>query len=646
MVYLNLTSRQKKILKYILEAKDYVNGQKLEEKFDISKRTLANEISKLKSFCDEMGIELILKRGLGYKLIIKDEDKRKEIIEYLSEKKDIENEAFNRLNSILEILISRNFSQNNKAIKLEELSSELFVSLSTIKQDIKKAKKILEKYKLGINRISNNGIALSGNELDIRSFISNYLFRNSKKLKYLNVNDFDFSISNENAIYQLISDIVLEVVKKYDLELSDLGFKNLCIHIIIAIYRIKKNNFISYNNLIFNAECKEYRAALELKKAIEENFSIELPYEEGVYLYQHLVSQKKLLLDTDSNNSYEDKYIDVIFKYCLDLVYEYSGINFLNDNILKSGLLIHLRSAINRINFGMSIENSMLDEIKSNYTFAYDIAIIFCEGLKNKINIEIPEDEIGFITLHFAGAIERLRLANKINRYRTIVVCATGVGTAILLKTKLENKFKDFIEIKGFYPAFKLNHMDLSEYDLVISTIPLENINLPVINVSPIMLEDDCRKITRFISNRQNSNFKNNIFKEDLFFKDLDLDNKKNIIEYLARAMRENGYIDEEAEASFIEREEMSSTEIGNKVAIPHFIKGQVFEESIAIAILKNPITWDKTKVQLVMMLAFKLGQDSEKSFLEIYSGIDDISKVNRLIRCTNLEEFKEVYGN
>lgn len=121
--------------------------------------------------------------------------------------------------------------------------------------------------------------------------------------------------------------------------------------------------------------------------------------------------------------------------------------------------------------------------------------------------------------------------------------------------------------------------MDLSEYDLVISTIPLENINLPVINVSPIMLEDDCRKITRFISNRQNSNFKNNIFKEDLFFKDLDLDNKKNIIEYLARAMRENGYIDEEAEASFIEREEMSSTEIGNKVAIPHFIKGQVFEE-------------------------------------------------------------------
>lgn len=646
MVYYNLTTRQKDILKYILESKDYINTQELEEEFNISKRTLANEIVKLKEFCAERNTKLISKRGLGYKFIAENENRKRIIIDSLNEKSFVYGNDGNRVNDILEILISRNFSQNNKAIKLEELARELYVSLSTIKQDIKEVKKILKKYNLGIIRISNYGVSLIGSEIDIRVFISNYLFKNSKEFKYLNANDFNFSVSNDNSIYESISNIVLDIVKKYEIELSDLGFKNLCIHIIIAIYRVKKNNFITYSNLSCNKEDKEYEAAVELKRMLDLHFLINLPYEEVIYLYQHLISQKMLLLDTNIDKHYKDNYIDNLFKYCLGLVYEYSGINFFNDKILKSGLLIHLRSAINRINFGMKIENTMLDDIKANYTFDYDIAIVFCEGLRKKANIEISEDEVGFITLHFAGAVERLKLVNKIHKYRTIVVCATGGGTAILLKTKLENKFNEFIEIEGFYPAFKLNSMDLSKYDLIISTIPLENVNLPVLNVSPIMLEEDCRKITRFITSNKNNDLKKNLFKEDLFFVDLDLEDKNEIIEYLSKAIYEKGYIDYEVANSFKKREELSSTEIGNKVAIPHFIKGEVNTESIAVAILKNPIKWDKTKVQLVMMLALKLGKGSEKLFLEIYSGIDDINKVNKLINCESFKEFKEIYGD
>lgn len=641
MVYRNITAREKDILRCILESGDYVNSQKLEEKFNISKRTLANEISELRLFCKEINSDLILKRGLGYRFISKSEYEKNLVIEYLNTENYDDRDSSKRVNSILEILLS----SCNKAVKLEELSQELYVSLSTIKQDIKEVKNVLEKYKLGIIRISNYGIAISGNETDIRGFISNYLFRNSKEFKYLNINDFNLLTSNENSIYVIISNMVLDIVKKYKIQLSDLGFKNLSTHIIIAIYRVKKNKFISYNDLVCDKVCKEYKAALELKKLIEINFVVELPDEEVTYLYQHLISQKMLLLDMDIDNNYKDKNIYALLKSCCKLVYEYSGINFLNDIVLKNGLLIHLKSAINRMNFGMKIENAMLDEIKSNYPFSYDIAVVFCQGLKIKENIEVSEDEVGFIALHFAGAVEGLKLENKIDKYRTIVVCATGGGTAILLKAKLERKFKDIIEISGFYPAFKLKYMDLSQYDLVISTIALENMDIPVLNVSPIMLEEDCNKIIRFITKKKNKEF-TNLFKKNLFFVDLDFNNKDKIIEYLSKSLLENGYIDAEAANSFKEREEMAPTEIDNKVAIPHFIKGKINEEAIAIGILKNPIIWSKTKVQLVMMLAIKLGEDSEKSFLEIYNGIDDIAKVNKLIECKKLEEFKRIYGN
>ena len=54
------------------------------------------------------------------------------------------------------------------------------------------------------------------------------------------------------------------------------------------------------------------------------------------------------------------------------------------------------------------------------------------------------------------------------NSLKAIIVCSSGVGTAELLKTRITKKFQN-IAIKGVYPAYILDSLELSDIDLIIS---------------------------------------------------------------------------------------------------------------------------------------------------------------------------------
>jgi len=70
----------------------------------------------------------------------------------------------------------------------------------------------------------------------------------------------------------------------------------------------------------------------------------------------------------------------------------------------RIGLMVHLALAIKRIknNEKISIDPALLEQLKklNEYLFAKDIA----QEVAEQFNIEIPEDEIGYITMHLNGA--------------------------------------------------------------------------------------------------------------------------------------------------------------------------------------------------------------------------------------------------
>jgi len=68
------------------------------------------------------------------------------------------------------------------------------------------------------------------------------------------------------------------------------------------------------------------------------------------------------------------------------------------------GLADHISFSIKRMELGIDIVNPFLNEIQTLYPNEYNIAEKGSKLIKEKLNVDLPESEIGFITLHIHSA--------------------------------------------------------------------------------------------------------------------------------------------------------------------------------------------------------------------------------------------------
>lgn len=108
----------------------------------------------------------------------------------------------------------------------------------------------------------------------------------------------------------------------------------------------------------------------------------------------------------------------------------------LNDHI-HVALTDHLSFALERLKNGYEIQNKLLQEIKVLYSEEYVIAKWGQKKIFEMLNIEIPDDEVGFIALHIHTA--------KMNRnsMKPVLDVTTFVNDVIIM---IENEFS--IEIR------------------------------------------------------------------------------------------------------------------------------------------------------------------------------------------------------
>ncbi|WP_223701614.1 glucose PTS transporter transcription antiterminator GlcT [Sutcliffiella deserti] len=91
----------------------------------------------------------------------------------------------------------------------------------------------------------------------------------------------------------------------------------------------------------------------------------------------------------------------------------------LNEHI-HVGLTDHLYFAVKRIRQGLDIKNPFLKETELAYPKEYIAAMEIVEWLNDKLNLSIPEGEIGFITLHIHSALTNRKLS-EINRHTQLI---------------------------------------------------------------------------------------------------------------------------------------------------------------------------------------------------------------------------------
>ena len=595
------------IMKLLLKNKECMTGDNLAVSIGVSSRTIRNDMKDLNRALEDHGASVVSEIGQGYYLKIEDQEKfltfQNEMEEHKREK-DFKNiipsEPEDRVKYIISKLLLSTLNGRKEKIEFFDLEEELFISTSTLKKDFRNIDKVLKPYDLKTSITKKDGVKIVGDEAKIRYCISEYIF-NSKGYFGIEENQFYQSIFKEQEIEKL-REILLDVISVYNLRLTDLAFKNVLIHSLIMLKRFARQKSVTYEENDIKAFEKkvEFECAQEIIKRIQKEFEVDLG-NEVYYLTQHLISSQRFLID-DPKEDYE--YKNEIEKILIKIKEE-TNIDLSDDKQLINGLAMHLSAALQRMRFDMNIRNEFLDSIKN---------------------------------------MERKGLNEKKPRKKAIIVCYAGVATAMLIKEKIEQNFGHKIEVIKTCSQQEVSQELIDQVDIVLTTAELSELKSDKIKKINLFLDEtDIQFIGNILKEDQKDEiYYRKIFRKELFFYDVEFKNKEEILEHMTREMQIRGLISKEGSKSVFKREEMSTTELGNMVAIPHAMSNDSEEAVVSVMILKKPILWENEKVQVVLLLNVPKSQYNmwEVVFKRLYQYLIGDQGVTKLIKDKDYDDF------
>lgn len=598
----------------ILKDGKYHTSLELADILNISDRTCRKYIKILSEILIKKNVEIESKPRFGY--LLKDNNISENEL-FHNEVKKIPNSANDRLIYLINKLISE-----DRYIKLFDVSEEIYTSSKTLSQDLKKVSELLENYNLFLERKPYYGIRLQGNEIDIRNFYIDVLE------KRLNENDIEDNVKLK--IVEIAENISINFRGK-NIKISDISLQNLAISFYVTLNRIDKNylieDIIENEDELFKVKKGEIKACINDLKNIF-NLKKDMSERDVDYLTIRFMTTETMTYSSIKNLDVKDiqKLIEDIFFY-INVTFK---IDLSNDEMLYKNLYTHLIALVIRLRFGIKTQNPLIDDIKKNIPFEYNLSQYVCSRIGEKYSKELSEDEVGYIAviLHMAKEI------NKRNRKKNILlICPSGRGISKFLTYTFKNSFSEYLNEINACGLSDLKYINLDEIDIVFSLVDDKlNINKPVYKIKYFLNSDDLENIKKILDD--NKEYVNSIFTKELFFHFEEEINKKDLISFVSNKFKEYIKFNDDLESLIIEREKLGMTEISEDVAIPHPIHVIPSVNKIAVCLLDKSIKWINNEVKIVLfMLINNSNGENEKIYKLLTKVVNDKKIIDKILK-------------
>lgn len=664
------------ILKFILQSKGQTSIKEISTFTSVNDRTIRYDIEKINELLKLENISPIEKLSKGA-LIHRECDKLENFI-----KNNSQEIFFNEYRQTI-ILIKILFSEE---ICINELCESFDVTRTTIKTELGEIRKLLKENFLELEP-TGSGLKLVGDEENIRNSQLKILNQYRNLISEKNIEKrYIFNLINKyfsNINISEIEKFINYIAKQLNIVITDETYFILSNYILIMIWRIKQEKFIEkINNKNFYSETNEFKILKKSISFLEANFFIEVSDFELTKLTDYFLGCSSFSLNNSAYKEWIE--IEIIVKKIVLQFKKIHNVDLTNDTTLLNGLVNHIKPTIHRIKNGIKLENSVYEEVIENYLTLFKHTKEALEVLEKFINLEINNDEIAFIALHFKGALDRNK-SNKKESKNVILICGYGYGTSKLLEQQLKDRYN--INILDIIPLNQIKNIDFNKnIDLIITTLGrLElDTDIPIISINPILKNEDISLLDSYnlpkYSNRTSLSLimksinsyceikdKNNLIEElkvileGKIVDDLDIRGKKlseflnmdNIklkisatsweesIKKVGNILVDCGNVEKSYIDTMIEkvRQHGSYIVITDSLAIPHGdISTGVINSGMALISLDKPVIFPENK-SVKFLLAFcatasKDYLDALTSFLELvdnYNFLDTINSTNSI---------------
>lgn len=620
---------------FLLEAKQAVSAEEISKAMSVSVKTIRNDLKKLEDRCGREGLNLVRKSGVG--VGIEGPEKNKGIL--VDKLKRQVNDITIRSGQERQQYIIRRIVMDDDDVTVANLAEEMYVTVSTVYKDMNALGNFLKEHGLKINKNHHHVLKLDGDEKQYRIAIANMILEQKKDSITLSeglgsgsrIEPYLKTQLNEliNLDYGFLETALQNLETKLGYQLSQEAYSSMLIHIAIALKRIRASKDILLDDQTLSGlrQTKQFQMAKDLAEEIGHDYGLDIPEQEIGYITLHILGSKM----GSESIGIRNEPGGVLARPEVSLASEIAGrmiatasdileVPLEEDHVLFKGLVLHLRPTINRLKYGLTLRNPILESIKEQYPDIFGVAWITGKILQKYLDRSIPESEIGYLALHIGAALERVR-----GKIKTLVICHSGIGTSQLLSARLRRTFKE-LDIIGITSSVSIRSDLLREADMILTTVPVRlETWQPIYQIDPLFGRDDVKKVENAIDKHMRIHSYKDIknIEKELFVRTRVFTGRNQVIEELCLSLYERNYIHPGFLESVLERERIYSTEIGRGIVIPHGDPNKVKKSCLSVTLLKNPVRWESERVEVIIFVLLR--EEEIKYARSIFKNLSEV---------------------
>lgn len=396
---------------------------------------------------------------------------------------------------------------NREYVSLNDFIDCLDVSRSTVLMDLKELSQTLEEYGIRIHNNRKRGYYLVGSEMEIRRVMMKdviYTLAEEQNAKVFDVLIDDFHLD----IFDYSRLVITELAQRHNIRFVEDRLVEFIYIFIFLKARMQsgvnaEDELSSRIDLEAISSMKEYEFTVELLKNYK---NTDLISETDI---KYITSWILGISFGDIHEDTKDCVLisDIIGKIMMRFEY-LSGAHYRNTEEIFIQLYSHFRPAYYRLLCKLPIFNPLCDKVREEYKELYQLVEETMKPFYVIFGEKIPEGEIAYLTLHFAGIYSDKKDFAIAKQKTALVVCSNGIGSSAILYNELTRMFPELY----FYPPLETSHVrDISEQvDIIFSTryVTLDSqIHTPIIRVSPVMSMAERYQVMREVYMQMGSHF-------------------------------------------------------------------------------------------------------------------------------------------
>ena len=511
--------RQQSILRALLSANGKATLSELSEQTGLSPRVIRYNMEVVRSWLKCAEVNFINRPGYGVE-VVASQDRKNKLLEAINnlEDCDIVLSRQERVRIILlYLLLVEEPISTKQLVEVEDFSR------STLFKDICEVEAWLNNFGLALQRKSAKGLWIEGPE-ESRRFAMVRLLRYELGNKnwyllsnvFLHANKFcNSSISSrfELFINQLelpfCRQIVHFIEENLGMTMSVISRSTIMVYLGVAIMAMRIGNIIEGEVDPEILASDEFSITQVIGSQIEKKYDIKTSQKELEIIAALIISTKwdNIYLYSGENelpNILATKKSEQIATEIIDICSMRLHPMLKIDEVLNRELSLHLDYTIFRMKHHVPLRNASLPLIQQKYPRVYQAAESSIQVLEKEVMNSVPAEEIGFIAMYLLAGLERLRTVE--DSRLSVIIANDGVRSkSSLLKSRLEYEFPN-LKVAQIINTFDDLQEPNQRAEAIISTIPIEGVPLPVIEVSPFLEAEDIKNIQRWVTEKNQTN--------------------------------------------------------------------------------------------------------------------------------------------